>query len=73
MFYSKKNRHDSRCKLCVKQKKRTTYEHKKEGYILYRLKTFADIVLKDELRRLNELDKKLTEVIEQCQKRKPQP
>lgn len=67
-FYSKGKRQDTRCKDCIRKYKRATYEYKKTGYT-QRLKNVAEIVLNHEHEKLDELEIKLTEVIERCQRK----
>lgn len=67
-FYSKGNRTDSRCRECVKSTKRTKYVSANQELNFNTLMRFFALVHELEIIEINNTQKKLDEVIEQCQK-----
>ncbi len=69
-FYRKGDRPDSICKSCKKEYRKTAYANNKFGKVNSNLLAkMATIVYPAEINRLKKYNRRLTELVEQCQKR----
>lgn len=63
-FYSKGNRLDSVCKICKKQKSKTTYLRDKKSPPLKELNQFINLMKELNIKTLDDFDNKLKNIIE---------